>query len=181
MEGTIYSLIPAVLMLILVLLTRRVLLSLGIGVLIGALIIHDFNAITAITEIWTVFYGIFVSKGALNLGNFYLLGFLILLGITTAFMTASGGSKAFGEWAIKKIKSRKGAQVLTAILGIIIFIDDYFNSLAVGQVARPLTDRYKISRAKLAYFIDSTSAPVTVISPISSWGAYIIGDRKSVV
>lgn len=175
MEGTIYSLIPAVLMLILVLLTRRVLLSLGIGVLIGALIIHDFNAITAITEIWTVFYGIFVSEGALNLGNFYLLGFLILLGITTAFMTASGGSKAFGEWAIKKIKSRKGAQVLTAILGIIIFIDDYFNSLAVGQVARPLTDRYKISRAKLAYFIDSTSAPVTVISPISSWGAYIIG------
>lgn len=93
----------------------------------------------------------------------------------TAFLSASGGSRAFGEAMIKRVKTRTGAQVMTAILGIIIFIDDYFNALAVGQVARPLTDRHKISRAKLAYFIDSTSAPVTVLSPISSWGAYIIG------
>ncbi|WP_226035921.1 Na+/H+ antiporter NhaC family protein [Aquibacillus saliphilus] len=175
MEGTIFSLIPALLMLILVLLTRRVLLSLGSGVLVGAFMLHDLNLLGASNEIWQVFRNIFVTDEGLNLGNLYLFGFLLLLGITTAFMTASGGSHAFGEWAIEKVKTRKGAQILPAILGVIIFIDDYFNSLAVGQVARPVTDRYKISRAKLAYIIDSTSAPITVISPISSWGAYIIG------
>ncbi|WP_181349539.1 Na+/H+ antiporter NhaC family protein [Thalassobacillus sp. CUG 92003] len=175
MEGTIYSLIPAILMLLLVIVTRRVILSLGAGILVGALMLSDFHVLNALMDIWNIFAGIFVSDGALNTGNIYLLVFLLLLGMTTAFMTASGGSYAFGRWAIQKIKTRQGAQGVPAILGVIIFIDDYFNALAVGQVARPLTDRYKISRAKLAYFIDSTSAPVTVISPISSWGAYIIG------
>ncbi|MCT2535914.1 Na+/H+ antiporter NhaC family protein [Aquibacillus koreensis] len=175
MEGTVYSLIPALLMLVLVLVTRRVLLSLGVGVLVGAFVLHEFNIVSSFNEIVQVFLGIFFEDGALNTGSIYLLGFLLLLGVTTAFMTASGGSKAFGDWAIRKIKTRKGAQLLPAILGIIIFIDDYFNSLAVGQVARPVTDRQKVSRVKLAYFIDSTSAPITVISPISSWGAYIIG------
>ncbi|GAA0588801.1 Na+/H+ antiporter NhaC family protein [Virgibacillus siamensis] len=175
MEGTIYSIIPALLMLVLVLLTKRVLLSLGAGIIVGALFIHDFAVIDSIAEIWNVFYGIFVTGSQLNIGNLELLAFLLLLGILTAFLTASGGSRAFGDWMIKRVKSRNGAQLMTSILGLIIFIDDYFNSLAVGQIARPLTDRHKISRAKLAYFIDSTSAPVTVISPVSSWGAYIIG------
>ncbi|MDL4839945.1 Na+/H+ antiporter NhaC family protein [Aquibacillus rhizosphaerae] len=174
-EGKAISLLPAILMLVLVLLTRKVLLSLGIGVLIGAILLHGFNFILAINEIITVFVHIFISGDGLNLGNLYLFAFLLLLGITTAFMTASGGSRAFGEWAINKVKTRRGAQLLPAFLGLIIFIDDYFNSLAVGQVARPVTDRQQVSRAKLAYFIDSTSAPITVISPISSWGAYIIG------
>ncbi|OZU88580.1 sodium:proton antiporter [Virgibacillus indicus] len=175
MEGTIYSIIPALLMLALVLLTRKVLLSLGAGIIVGALMIHDFNILETVKEIWTIFYEIFVSEGALNTGNLLLLSFLLLLGVMTAFLQASGGSRAFGEWMMKRVKTRTGAQIMTAVLGLIIFIDDYFNSLAVGQIARPLTDRHKISRAKLAYFIDSTSAPVTVISPISSWGAYIIG------
>ncbi|WP_174614172.1 Na+/H+ antiporter NhaC family protein [Virgibacillus ihumii] len=175
MEGTFYSIIPALLMLVLVLLTKRVLLSLGAGIVVGALFIHDFAIIYSLTEIWNVFYGIFVTSGQLNIGNFQLLGFLLLLGMLTAFLTASGGSRAFGDWMIKRVKTRTSAQVMTGVLGLIIFIDDYFNSLAVGQIARPLTDRHKISRAKLAYFIDSTSAPVTVISPVSSWGAYIIG------
>ncbi|MEC5424958.1 Na+/H+ antiporter NhaC family protein [Virgibacillus sp. C22-A2] len=175
MEGTLFSLFPALLMLILVLLTRKVLLSLGAGIVIGVLFIHDFAIINSLKEIWLIFYEIFISDGSLNTGNILLLSFLLLLGIMTAFLQASGGSRAFGEWMIKRVKTRTGAQVMTAVLGLIIFIDDYFNSLAVGQIARPLTDRHKISRAKLAYFIDSTSAPVTVISPISSWGAYIIG------
>ncbi|WP_047983688.1 Na+/H+ antiporter NhaC family protein [Ornithinibacillus californiensis] len=175
MEGTIFSLIPAIIMLVLVLLTRKVLLSLGVGIIVGALFIHDFNLIGSITEVWNVFYGIFISDGALNTGDLQLIGFLLLLGIMTAFLQASGGSQAFGDWMIAKIKTRIGAQLMSPILGIIIFIDDYFNALAVGQIARPLTDRHNISRAKLAYFIDSTSAPVTVISPISSWGAYLIG------
>ncbi|SHM52756.1 Na+/H+ antiporter NhaC family protein [Gracilibacillus kekensis] len=180
MEGTIYSLVPAVLMLILVLLTRRILLSLGTGIIVGALLIHEFDVVKSLQQIWFVFRDIFYSSNGWNLGNIYLLVFLLLLGIMTVIMTASGGSKAFGDWAIEKVKTRRGAQLVPASLGVLIFIDDYFNSLAVGQVSRPLTDRYKISRAKLAYFIDSTSAPITVVTPISSWGAYIIGTLGSI-
>ncbi|RDW20946.1 Na+/H+ antiporter NhaC family protein [Oceanobacillus chungangensis] len=175
MEGTIYSLIPAVIMLILVLVTRKVLLSLGTGIIVGALFIHDFNIVESLKEVWLVFYGIFVVDGSPNWGNILLLVFLFLLGIMTAFLQASGGSRAFGEWMMKRVKTRAGAQIMTGILGIIIFIDDYFSSLSIGQIARPLTDRHRVSRAKLAYFIDSMAAPVTVLSPISSWGAYIIG------
>ncbi|RDY65708.1 Na+/H+ antiporter NhaC family protein [Halobacillus trueperi] len=181
MEGTIYSLIPAVLMLILVLLTRKVILSLGIGIIVGAFLLTQMDIGGGLALIWSIFANIFVSEGALNMGNIYLLSFLFLLGITTAFMTASGGSRAFGRWAVERIRTRKGATLVPALLGIIIFIDDYFNALAVGQVARPVTDRYKVSRAKLAYYIDSTSAPITVISPISSWGAYIIGTIGSIL
>ncbi|GLO67034.1 MULTISPECIES: Na+/H+ antiporter NhaC family protein [Oceanobacillus] len=175
MEGTIYSLIPAVIMLLLVIITRNVLISLGTGIIVGALLIHNFNILSSITEIWEVFYTIFYAEDGWQVGNIFLLGFLLLLGILTAFLQASGGSRAFGDWMMKRVKTRTGAQVMTAVIGIIIFIDDYFNSLAVGQIARPLTDRHRISRAKLAYFIDSSSAPVTVLAPISSWGAYIIG------
>ncbi|MEN2465559.1 Na+/H+ antiporter NhaC family protein [Ornithinibacillus sp. JPR2-1] len=175
MEGTIYSLIPAIIMLVLVLLTRKVLLSLGVGIAVGALLIHDFYVWGSIKEIWGAFYGIFISDGALNTGGLQLIGFLLLLGMMTALLQASGGSRAFGNWMVARIKTRRGAQLMAPILGIIIFIDDYFNALAVGQIARPLTDRHNISRAKLAYYIDSTSAPITVISPISSWGAYLIG------
>ncbi|MBX0357384.1 Na+/H+ antiporter NhaC family protein [Halobacillus sp. Nhm2S1] len=181
MEGTIYSLIPAVLMLILVLLTRKVILSLGIGIIVGAFLLTQMDIGGGVSLIWSIFASIFVSEGAPNMGNIYLLSFLFLLGITTAFMTASGGSRAFGRWAVERIRTRKGATLVPALLGIIIFIDDYFNALAVGQVARPVTDRYKVSRAKLAYYIDSTSAPITVISPISSWGAYIIGTIGSIL
>ncbi|MCP3032800.1 Na+/H+ antiporter NhaC family protein [Halobacillus sp. A1] len=181
MEGTIYSLIPAVLMLILVIATRKVILSLGAGIILGALMLSQFNILEGAQAIWSNFYSIFISEGALNTGNLYLLTFLLLLGVTTAFMTASGGSRAFGRWAVQRIQTRRGAKLVPALLGIIIFIDDYFNALAVGQVARPVTDRYKISRAKLAYYIDSTSAPITVISPISSWGAYIIGTIGSIL
>ncbi|WP_163538641.1 Na+/H+ antiporter NhaC family protein [Gracilibacillus sp. YIM 98692] len=180
MEGTIYSLIPAVLMLILVLLTRKLLLSLGTGIVVGALLIHEFRVMATLEQIWIVFRDIFYGENGWNLSNLYLLAFLILLGMMTVVMTASGGSKAFGEWAIQKVKTRRGAQLIPSLLGVFIFIDDYFNSLAVGQIARPVTDRYKVSRAKLAYFIDSTSAPITVITPISSWGAYIIGTLGSI-
>ncbi len=141
MVGTIYSLIPPIVMIILVLLTRKVLLSLGVGIIIGALIITEFDVLQGLKTIWSSFSDIFVAEGAVNLGNVYLLLFLIFLGIMTAYMAASGGTKAFGDWAITKVKTRKGAQLVPSFLGIVIFIDDYFNSLAVGQFARPLTDR----------------------------------------
>ncbi|WP_152655051.1 Na+/H+ antiporter NhaC family protein [Oceanobacillus sp. CFH 90083] len=175
MEGTFWSLIPAIVMLVLVIVTRKVLISIGTGIVIGALLLNDFHIWGTLKEIWTVFYTIFYADGALELGNILLIGFLLFLGVLTAFLQASGGAKAFGDWMLQRVKTRRGAELMTAVTGLIIFIDDYFNSLAVGQIARPVTDRQRISRAKLAYYIDSSSAPVTVIAPISSWGAYIIG------
>ncbi|MFD1066456.1 Na+/H+ antiporter NhaC family protein [Oceanobacillus locisalsi] len=175
MEATYWSLLPAVVMLILVIATRKVLISIGTGILVGALLLNDFHIWGTIQEIWTVFYTIFYADGALVTGNILLILFLLFLGVLTAFLQSSGGAKAFGDWMLARVKTRTGAEVMTIITGLIIFIDDYFNSLAVGQIARPVTDRQKISRAKLAYYIDSSSAPVTVIAPISSWGAYIIG------
>ncbi len=180
MAGTFYSIIPALVMLVLVIVTKKVLLSLGAGIVLGAFFIHEFDILHSLQEVWLVFYEIFIDDGGLNTDNILLLGFLLLLGIMTAFLQASGGSRAFGEWMLERVKTRTGAQVMTAVLGIIIFIDDYFSSLSVGQIARPLTDRQNISRVKLAYIIDSSAAPITVLSPISSWGAYIIGVLGSV-
>ena len=174
MESTIFSILPPIIAIVMVLLTRKVLLSLGAGILAGAFILTSFAPVEALRELYNSFALTFWD-GGFNAYNVFILLFLLLLGIITAFVSLSGGSMAFAEWASKRIKTRRGAKILTVVLGIIIFIDDYFNALAVGQVARPITDRYKVSRAKLAYFIDSTAAPVCVISPVSSWGAAIIG------
>src|SRR5699024_2152053 len=124
---------------------------------------------------------VFVEDGALNTWNVYILLFVLLLGILTSFVSMMGGTHAFGEWMIKRVKTRAGAQIMTMFLGIIIFIDDYFNSLTVGPISRPVTDKHRVSRAKLAYVVDSTAAPISVIAPISSWGAYIIGLIGSVL
>ncbi|TMU84510.1 Na+/H+ antiporter NhaC family protein [Bacillus sp. BHET2] len=181
MENTIYSLLPPLLAILMVILTRRVLLSLGVGIVASAFLLADFSITKTFNFMWDAFKGIFVADGALNTWNVYIIFFLLILGVITAFVNISGGSRAFGEWAMKRVKTRQGAQLLAAVLGIIIFIDDYFNALAVGQVSRPITDRHRISRAKLAYIIDSTSAPICVVSPISSWGAYIIGIIGSIL
>ncbi|MDN7243588.1 Na+/H+ antiporter NhaC family protein [Planococcus sp. N028] len=174
MENTIFSIVPPIIAIAMVLLTRRVLLSLGAGIVAAALILTAFAPVEAIQELIKSFTITFWDDG-INTGNVYILLFLLLLGIITAFVSLSGGSQAFAEWASNHIKSRRGAKLLTVVLGFLIFIDDYFNALAVGQVARPITDRYRVSRAKLAYFIDSTAAPICVVSPVSSWGAAIIG------
>jgi tetracycline resistance efflux pump len=174
MENTIFSLLPPVIAILMVVVTRRVLLSLGIGIIAGALLLANFNIGETLAIVWDAVKSIFVSDGALNTSSVYIILFLLLLGIITAFISISGGSRAFGDWAMKRVKTRVGAQLVGAFLGIIIFIDDYFNALAVGQVTRPITDRQKVSRAKLAYIIDSTSAPICVVSPVSSWGATII-------
>ncbi|ARK31943.1 Na+/H+ antiporter NhaC family protein [Halalkalibacter krulwichiae] len=191
MESSILSLLPPILALVMVILTRRVLLSLGVGAIVGAMMLNDFNPLTAAANIYAIVMGIIfdfeaeatfgavtqaivANRFAINTWEFFIIIFLLLLGMMAALITRSGGSRAFGEWAMTKVKTRVGAQLLTVVLGVIIFIDDYFNSLTVGNVSRPLTDRHRISRAKLAYLVDSTSAPMCVISPISSWGAYII-------
>ncbi|MFK0573436.1 Na+/H+ antiporter NhaC family protein [Endozoicomonas sp.] len=171
-DSSLSLLAPAV-AIILAVITRRVLLSLGAGIATGALLLTGLNPLITIRRIFDGFVAVFWDSG-LNLSNIYILLFLLVLGVITSLISISGGARAFGEWARQRVKTRQGSQVLTVFLGVIIFIDDYFNSLAVGSISRPLTDRHRVSRAKLAYLIDSTAAPICVITPISSWGAYII-------
>ncbi|WAA11900.1 Na+/H+ antiporter NhaC family protein [Fervidibacillus halotolerans] len=181
MANSIFSILPPLLAIVMVILTRRVLLSLGLGIVTSALLLaidtqEGFVPVLLgmIQKIVETVKGIFFDGGQINTWNVFIILFLILLGVITAFISISGGSRAFGRWAIQRVKTKAGAQVVTAIMGIVIFIDDYFNALAVGQISKPITDEQKVPRAKLAYIIDSTSAPICVVSPISSWGAYII-------
>ncbi|OED44449.1 Na+/H+ antiporter [Endozoicomonas sp. (ex Bugula neritina AB1)] len=169
------SLLAPVVAIILAVVTRKVLWSLGAGIVAGSLLLTGFNPINTLQYIYESFLGVFWEEGALALGNIYILLFLVVLGILTSLISISGGARAFGEWARHRVKTRQGSQMMTVFLGVLIFIDDYFNSLAVGSISRPLTDRQGVSRAKLAYLIDSTAAPICVLTPISSWGAYIIG------
>jgi len=174
MIGTWVSILPPLIAIIMVFATKRVLLSLGAGIVSGALLAASFGPVESLRNLWESVKATFWD-GGLNTGNIYILLFILLLGVITAFVSLSGGSRAFAEWAVRHIKTKRGAKLLTVSLGIAIFVDDYFNALAVGQIARPITDQHRVSRAKLAYFIDSTSAPICVISPISSWGAFLIG------
>lgn len=171
---SIYSIIPPVLALALAVITKRVLLSLSVGIIVGALMLSDFAVGNSISYIASSVASLVYSDGAINTDYVYIIIFLILLGVLTSILTFSGSNRAFANWAQQHIKGKRGAKVMTVLLGVFIFIDDYFNSLAVGAIARPVTDRFKISRAKLAYFLDSTAAPICVITPVSSWGAYII-------
>lgn len=175
------SILPPIFTIALAILTRRVLASLGLGIVISALLVADFNPLGTLQGIWASFAAQFWGDEGFDTYNLFILVFLLQLGVITSLVLMSGGSAAFSSWATRKIKSRRGAQVLAVILGMALFIDDYFNALAVGQVARPVTDKYNVSRAKLAYLVDSTSAPMTVLVPFSSWGASIIGLLAPVV
>ncbi|MCE9686757.1 Na+/H+ antiporter NhaC family protein [Shewanella sp. AS16] len=168
------SLLPPVMAILLAIVTRKVLISLGVGILLGTLLLNDFSVLDSGRFLLESVISLLWRDGALNSWNLYILGFLILLGMITALITVSGAARAFAIWARNHIRNKRDAKLLTIFLGCVVFIDDYFNSLVVGSVARPLTDRYYVSRAKLAYILDSTAAPVCVISPVSSWGAYII-------
>lgn len=175
------SLLPPVITILLAVLSRKVKWSLGLGIVVGALLLADFNPLGALQSIWEAFAAQFWSDGAFDTYNLFILIFLVMLGIITSLVLMSGGSAAFSAWAAKRIKSRRGAQGFALALAFLLFIDDYFSALAVGQVSRPLTDSHKVSRAKLAYIVDSTAAPMTVLVPFSSWGASIIGLLAPVV
>ncbi len=174
LSDSAYSLIPPLTAVLLAVLTRRVLLSLGIGIIIGTLQLTAFNVANTLLYIKDALISLVWEDGSLNTYNLSILLFLVLLGMITSLMTVSGATRAFATWAHQRVKSKRGSNLLAVFLGIFIFIDDYFNSLAVGSVSRPVTDKYKVSRAKLAYLLDSTAAPMCVLMPASSWGAYII-------
>ena len=162
--GTAWALLPPLLAIVLALVTKEVYSSLFLGVALGALLCTGFHP-------WNAFVTLFdIMKSSMNLN---ILIFDVLLGMIIVLMSKSGGSAAYGNWAGKHIKSRKTAMLATTGLGVLIFVDDYFNCLTVGSVMRPVTDRFKISRAKLAYIIDATAAPICIIAPVSSWAAAV--------
>ena len=167
--GTLWSLFPPVVAIGLALITKEVYSSLFVGIVTGGLLATQFNVIHTVDSVTDTGFISAVS------GTAGIFAFLVFLGIIVALLNKAGGSKAFGEWAAKHVKSKVGATLATFVLGVLIFIDDYFNCLTVGAVMRPVTDSTKISRAKLAYLIDATAAPVCMIAPISSWAAAVSG------
>lgn len=171
MYATFWALVPPLVAILLALITKEVYSSLFIGIVVGAMFFSGFSFEGTITHIFQDGL-ISVLSDSWNVG---ILVFLVILGTMVALMNKAGGSAAFGRWAGEKIKSRTGAQLATIALGCLIFIDDYFNCLTVGSVMRPVTDKQHISRAKLAYLIDATAAPICIIAPISSWAAAVTG------
>ena len=172
MYGTWWALVPPLIAILLALITKEAYSSLFLGVVVGALFASDFAPLSAMN---LLIEGGLMTAISDNAGIFI---FLVLLGAVVALVNLAGGSAAFGRWAEEHIHGRVGAQIVTFILGILIFIDDYFNCLTVGSVMRPVTDRHRISRAKLAYIIDATAAPVCMIAPVSSWAAAVSGVAK---
>ena len=172
--ATFWALIPPIIAILLALITKEVYSSLFIGILAGGVIYSNFNFETTVVHVFKEGF-IDTVADAYNIG---IIIFLVLLGALVAMMNKTGGSAAFGRWAAKHINSRIGAQLATTALGVLIFVDDYFNCLTVGSVMRPVTDKKNISREKLAYLIDATAAPVCIIAPISSWAAAVAGFAK---
>ena len=177
--GSLWSLLPPIVAIGLALITKEVYSSLFVGILTGG-IVYSAASSSGFSGMFTAI----VQDGLIaNLSDGYNVGiliFLVVLGIIVVLMNKVGGSRAYGEWAAKHIKSRVGASIATFFLGVLIFVDDYFNCLTVGSVMRPITDKHNISRSKLAYLIDSTAAPICIIAPISSWAAAVSGTVEGV-
>ena len=171
MEGTFWAFMPAIIAIVLALVTKQVYVSLFLGCFVGAMMYAGGDPLKAL---FTLFSVMSEKVG----GNVPIIVFLVVLGILVVLMQKSGGAKAYGDWAGKKIKTKNGALAATAGLGSLIFVDDYFNCLTVGSIMRPVTDKHKVSRSKLAYIIDATAAPICIIAPISSWAAAVAGELE---
>ena len=171
--GTFWSLLPPIVAIVLALISKEVYSSLFLGCLVGALLVSNFRPWETLVQLVEGDNGIVTTVS--DAGNIAIIVFLVVLGIMVDLMNKTGGSEAFGRWATKTVHTRAGAQLMTMLLGVLIFIDDYFNCLTVGAVMRPVTESHHISRAKLAYVIDSTAAPVCMIAPVSSWAAAVSG------
>ena len=171
MEGTFWAFMPAVIAIILALVTKQVYVSLFLGIFVGAMMYAGGDPLKALFTL----YQVMSEKVG---GNTTIIVFLVVLGILVVLLQKSGGAKAYGDWAGKKINSKGAALAATAGLGCLIFVDDYFNCLTVGSVMRPVTDKFKIARSKLAYIIDATAAPICIIAPISSWAAAVAGELE---
>ena len=168
--STVWVLLPPIIAIVFALKTKEVYLSLLLGIVTGTLLLTNFHIVESMNLLFDTVVNC-LSKPS-NIG---ILMFLVMLGMIVTLMTKSGGSQAYGKWAKKKMKSSKQSLFSTFVLGVVIFVDDYFNCLTVGSVMREITDEFKVSRAMLAYIIDSTAAPICIIAPISSWAAAVSG------
>ena len=166
----LWSLVPPVVAIVLALFTREIVLSL-LAAIVSGTAVHAFLSGGGVMSVFRTTLSLIAGKMSENMP---MVIFLCLLGALVSVITRAGGAKAYGDWAFRKLSSERAANLMTIVMGVIIFIDDYFNCLTVGTVMRPVTDRFKISRAKLAYIIDTTAAPVCILAPVSSWAAYVI-------
>ena len=170
-DADLWSLVPPVVAIVLALITREIVLSLVAAIISGTAVHVALTAGGGALDVFRLGLTLIGEKMAANMP---MIIFLCLLGALVSVVTRAGGAKAYGDWAFRRLKSERAANLMTIVMGLIIFIDDYFNCLTVGTVMRPVTDRFKISRAKLAYIIDTTAAPVCILAPVSSWAAYVI-------
>ncbi len=175
MYASFWSLVPPIVAIVLALITKEVFSSLLVGILVGAIFYSNFNLVDAFLVSFTNYTDGGMLSKITDSWNMGIVMFLIILGIIVCLMNKAGGSAAYGAWAREKIKTRRGAMLSTFFLGALIFVDDYFNCLTVGSVMKPVTDSHNVSRAKLAYIIDATAAPICIIAPISSWAAAVAG------
>ena len=170
--GTLFSLLPPLVAIIMALITKEVYSSLILGIVVGSMLYANGNPLLAYNTMFFSEDGGLISVIS-DTSHVCILVFVVILWTLVAVMNKSGSALAFGRHALKRVKSREGAQIATILMGMLIFVDDGFNCLTVGSVMRPITDRYKVSRAKLAYIIDATAAPVCIIAPVSSWAAAV--------
>jgi tetracycline resistance efflux pump len=180
MEPSILSLLPPVVAIGLAIATRRILLSLGIGIVLGALMYTQWDILASLSLVLEVAGGLIIAEGAIA-EEVYILVFVVLLGVLTSFIYISGGLLAFSEWAVTKVRTRFQAQLVPYILGLTISFDDAFSCLVGGNVSRTITDKYRISRAKLSYIVDSTAAPDIILMPISGWAAFIAATMTGIL
>lgn len=180
MEPSIWSLLPPVVTIGLAIATRRILLALGIGVVLGALMYSGWNVLASVSLLAEVAGGLIIAEGEVA-EEMYILAFVVMLGVLTSFIYISGGLQAVSEWAITRVRTRVQARMVPIVLGIIIFFDDAFSTLVGGNVSRTITDPHRISRAKLSYLVDSTAAPVIILVPISGWAAFIAATMTEIL
>jgi tetracycline resistance efflux pump len=171
-ENSFVSLLPPIVTIGLAIITKRIFVSLGTGVALGSLLLNEWDVVGAVSDVVALAGGLIYAEGTVT-EEMYILFFILMLGVLTSYIHVLGGALAFTEWASKRVKSRFQAQLFPIVMGFIIFFDDAFSSLVAGNVSRPLTDKYRVSRAKLSYLVDSTAAPVIILVPISGWAAFI--------
>jgi tetracycline resistance efflux pump len=172
MEPSVLSLVPPVVTIGLAIATKRIFVALGVGIMLGALLQGEGNVVASLALVWEVAAGLVIADGEIA-EEMYISAFVLLLGVLTSFIYLSGGLGAFATWAVTKVRTRFQAHLVPIVLGIVIFFDDAFSCLVGGNVSRSITDQHRVSRAKLSYLVDSTAAPVIILTPISGWAAFI--------
>jgi tetracycline resistance efflux pump len=180
MEPSALSLLPPIVTITLAITTKRIFLSLGTGIVLGALLYSQWDIGASLSLVWDVASGLVYAEGAIT-EEMYITAFVLLLGVLTAFIYVSGGLTAFAEWAVTKVKTRRQAQMVPIFLGLVIWFDDAFSSLVGGNISRSVTDKHRISRARLSYFVDSTAAPDIILVPFSGWAAFIAATMGTIL